>query len=250
MGSPKDASPRRPAVWANCAASLDGRLAFAGGKRAVLSGPEDLERVQRLRAGSDAILVGVGTVVQDDPSLRVHWELLKEAPRKNPIRVVVDGSGRTPPNARVLDGSAPTIVATSERSTRVFPPHVTTVVAGATRVDLGCLFTALHEMGIRKLMVEGGAEILSSVLRGGLADRFSIYYAPIVVGGVTAPPVVSGPETHGPDDATALELVDLERVGVGYVATYAPPGRKGTVSELRTSWIPSQTHLHNPERSV
>jgi 2,5-diamino-6-(ribosylamino)-4(3H)-pyrimidinone 5'-phosphate reductase len=239
MGSPKDAAPRRPAVWVNCAASLDGRLAFAGGQQAPLSGPEDLERVQRLRAGSDAVLVGVGTVVQDDPSLRVHWELLGEAPRKNPTRVVIDGSGRTPPNARVLDGSAPTIVATSERSTRAFPPHVTTVVAGATRVDLRRIFAVLYDMGFRKLMVEGGAEILSSVLRGGLADLFSIYYAPVVIGGGTAPPVVSGPETHGSNDATALELIDLERVGVGYVATYALPGRKETVSELRESWIPT-----------
>lgn len=239
MVSPKDGSSRRPAIWANCAASLDGRLAFAGGKRAALSGPEDLQRVQRLRAGSDAILVGVGTVVHDDPSLRVHWELLGVPPHKNPARVVVDGSGRTPSNARVLDDSAPTIVATSERSTRVFPPHVTTVVAGTTRVDLSRLFAVLYDMGVRKLMVEGGAEILSSVLREGLADRLSIYYAPIVVGGATAPAVVSGPEAYGPDDATALELVDLERVGVGYVATYAQPGRKGTVSEFRASWIPT-----------
>ncbi|MGA7476046.1 MAG: dihydrofolate reductase family protein [Thermoplasmata archaeon] len=250
MGTPNHASSRRPAVWVNCAASLDGRLAFAGGKRAALSGPEDLERVQRLRAGADAILVGVGTVVLDDPTLRVHWELLGQAPGKNPTRVVVDGSGRTPSNARVLDGSAPTIVATSERSTRAFPLHVTTVVAGATRVDLGRLFAVLYDRGVLKLMVEGGAEILSSVLRGGLADLLTIYYAPIVVGGATAPPVVSGPETHGPDDATALELVDLERVGVGYVATYALPGRRESVSDLRENWIPTRTHLHNPEGNV
>ena len=231
MGLSKDASQRRPTVWVNCAASMDGRLAFAGGKRAALSCPEDLERVQRLRAGSDAILVGVGTVVQDDPSLRVHWELLGQPPGKNPTRVVVDGSGRTPANARVLDGSTPTIVATSERSTREYPPHVTRVVAGATRVDLGRLFAVLYDMGVRKLMVEGGAEILSSVLRAGLFDRFSIYYAPVVIGGATAPPVVSGPETRGSDDATTFELMGLERVGVGCLATYAPAGRRGTLPD-------------------
>jgi 2,5-diamino-6-(ribosylamino)-4(3H)-pyrimidinone 5'-phosphate reductase len=236
MGSPKDATVRRPAVWVNCAASLDGRLAFAGGKRAALSGPEDLERVQRLRANSDAILVGVGTVVQDDPSLRVHWELLRQPPGRNPTRVVVDASGRTPQNARVLDGSIPTIVATSERSTRAFPPHVTTLVAGATRVDLGRLFSALYDRGIRRLMVEGGAEILSSVLRAGLFDIFSIYYAPVVVGGATAPPVVSGAETQGPNDATAFQLVALERMGVGYLATYAPPGRKGSLPDPLRTW--------------
>ncbi|HEY1198387.1 MAG TPA: 2,5-diamino-6-(ribosylamino)-4(3H)-pyrimidinone 5'-phosphate reductase [Thermoplasmata archaeon] len=246
MDSPNETPTRRPAVWVNCAASLDGRLAFAGGKRAALSCPEDLERVQRLRADSDAVLVGVGTVVQDDPSLRVHWELLGQPPGKNPTRVVVDASGRTPPNARVLDGSTPTIVATSERSTRAFPPQVTTVVVGATRVDLPRLFTVLYDRGIRRLMVEGGAEILSSVLRAGLFDRFSIYYAPMVVGGATAPPVVSGPETRGPEDTTAFELIGLERVGVGYLATYAPPGRKGSLPNHLGAWVRARSPPSRP----
>ena len=222
MGAADPGTLRRPTVWVNCAASLDGRLAFAGGKRAHLSGPEDLERVQRLRASADAILVGVGTVVKDDPSLRVHWELLGKPPGRNPTRVIVDASGRTPTGARVLDGSTPTIVATSERSKRVFPSHVRTIVAGATRVDLARLFSTLYDLGIRSLLVEGGAEILSSVLRAHLFDRFTIYYAPTVIGGATAPPVVSGPETLGPDGATMFELDRLERVGAGYFATYLP----------------------------
>lgn len=227
MATRSDQAPPRPTVWVNCAASLDGRIAYAGGKRAALSGPEDLERVQRLRADSDAILIGVGTVVKDDPSLRVHWELLGETPRANPTRIIVDASGRTPSEARVLDGSTPTIVATSQRSTRVFPPHVRTIVAGVTRVDLALLFTKLFDLGIRRLMVEGGAEILSSVLRSGLFDRFTIYYAPTVIGGTTAPPVVSGPETLGPDDAVAFELVGMERIGDGVLATYVRPGTRG-----------------------
>lgn len=246
---PDDAPRHRPAVWVNCAASLDGRLAFAGGRRAALSGPEDLARVQRLRANSDAILIGVGTVVADDPSLRVHWELLGVPPGKNPTRVIVDASGRTPVGARVLDGSTPTIVATSERSTRVFPPHVGTVVAGDTRVDLVRLFAILHDRGFRKLMVEGGAAILSSVLRGDLFDRFSIYYAPVIVGGATAPPVVSGPETRGPEDATGLELLGLERVGAGFVATYAPAGRTGPVPSILTTWSHFPLSSRPPSRN-
>jgi len=231
MGSSTNSEVRRPLVWANCAASIDGRLAFAGGTRAALSGPEDLSRVQRLRAHADAILVGVGTVVKDDPSLRVHWELLGEPNGPNPTRVIVDASGRTPTNARVLDGSTPTIVATSERSTRTFPRHVTTVVCGTSRVDLPRLFGILRERGVHKLMVEGGAEVLSSVLRGTLFDRFTIYYAPVVVGGLTAPPVVSGPDTHGPEELTTLEFLGVERLGTGYLATYAPQGQRGPLSE-------------------
>jgi len=237
MGSTADSALRRPAVWANCAVSLDGRLAYAGGKRAALSGPEDLVRVQRLRAGSDAILVGVGTVVKDDPSLRVHWELLGEPAGRNPMRIVVDASGRTPTNARVLDGSTPTIVATSERSTRTFPSHVKRLVAGKDRVDLRRLLSQLYDLGVRKLMVEGGAEILSSVLRDGLFDRFSVYYAPMIVGGATAPPMVSGTETTGPDDVAPLELIGLERLGTGYLATYAPAGRRAPLPEAWTTRV-------------
>ena len=222
METPPEVPVRRPAVWVNCAASLDGRIAYAGGQRARLSSPEDLVRVQRLRANADAILVGVGTVVQDDPSLRVHWELLGEPEGKNPTRVVVDASGRTPEKARVLDGSAPTIVATSERSTRTFPPPIRTIVVGATRVDLDELFSRLYDLGIRRLMVEGGAEILASVLRSGRFDRFTIYYAPVVIGGATAPPVASGPETHSPGEAFEMDLASVEPLGVGYVATYTP----------------------------
>lgn len=218
-GAPR---PQRPAVWVNCAASADGRLAYAGGRRARLSSAEDLARVQRLRANSDAILVGVGTVVADDPSLRVHWDLLGEPEGKSPTRVIVDSTGRTPEGARVLDGSVPTIVAVSERSRRSFPDGVETIVVGTTTVDLAELFVRLHERGIRRLMVEGGAEVLASVLRGRLFDRFTVYYAPRVIGGASAPPVASGPDARTDEPPVELRLTALERLGEGFLATYLP----------------------------
>lgn len=212
----------RPAVWVNCAASLDGRLAFADGVRARLSSPEDLVRVQRLRANADAILVGVGTVVKDDPSLRVHWELLNEPPRAEPTRVVLDSRGRIPPGARVLDGSAPTIVAVSEQCDRRYPPTIRSIIAGKVRVDLAELFGRLPALGIHKLMVEGGSEVISSVLRAGLFDRLTVYYAPVVIGGRTAPPIAAGGETRSAEEEAQLSLQSVERVGEGYVATYTP----------------------------
>ncbi len=212
----------RPEVWVNCAASFDGRLAYADGARARLSSSEDLVRVQKLRRDSDAILVGVGTVVKDDPSLRVHWELLGEPVGRNPTRVVVDGSGRTPESARVLDQTAPTIIATSRRSTRHFPPHVRVVVCGERRVEIPELFLRLHDLGVRRILVEGGAAILSSVLRSGLFDRLTVYTAPVGIGGATAPPVLAGPETRGSDETVDLHLVGIDRVGEGFVATYTP----------------------------
>ncbi len=212
----------RPAVWVNCAVSLDGRLAYADGRPARLSGPEDLVRVHRMRAQAGAVLVGVGTVVRDDPSLRVRWELLGEPARTEPTRIVLDSSGRLPEGARVLDTGAPTIVATSQRSTRTYPPHVRRLVAGTDRVDVGTLFVRLAELGLRTVMVEGGARVLASVLRAGLFDRFTVYTAPFVIGGETAPAMVAGPETTGPEGTVPLDLVGVERLGAGHLATYGP----------------------------
>lgn len=223
MAAPDAGPPRRPWVHVNCAVSLDGRLAFAGGARARLSSPDDLRRVQRLRAASDGVVIGVGTVLKDDPTLRVHWDLLGAPPGREPVRVVLDGRGRTPATARVLDGTAPTIVVTTSRASRTFPPPTRTVVAGTDRVDLGAAFSALADVGLRRLLVEGGAEVLSSVLREGRFDRLTVYYAPVLIGGRTAPAMVGGAETPGPEALRRLRLEALERLGDGYVATYQPP---------------------------
>lgn len=213
----------RPHVWLNCAVSTDGRLAYAGGRRAALSGPEDLARVQRIRASVQGIVVGVGTVIADDPSLRVHWDLVPELPRgPAPTRIVLDSTGRTPSTSRVLDGSAPTVVATTLESQRTFPPHVTTISVGSGRVDLPALLEQLAARGMRSLMVEGGAAVIASFLRAGLVDRLTVYTSPLVIGGRTAPPMATGPETRTPSEAIGLALERVEPLGEGFVATYAP----------------------------
>jgi 2,5-diamino-6-(ribosylamino)-4(3H)-pyrimidinone 5'-phosphate reductase len=212
----------RPEVHINCAVSADGRLAYAGGKRARLSGPQDLARVQWLRADVDGILVGIGTVLLDDPSLRVHGEMIDRPVVRSPTRIVLDSSGRTPPSARVLDGSVPTIVAVSESCTRSFPSNVTVLRSGGTRVDLAILLAQLHRTGMRKILVEGGGEVIAAFLRGGWFDRCTVYVAPVVIGGATAPPMVRGPETGGDDDATRLRFVSAEPIDDGVLLTYRP----------------------------
>lgn len=220
--TPASARRDRPEVWVNCAISLDGRLALAGGARARLSGPEDLVRVHRMRAASDAILVGVGTVLLDDPSLRVDWKLIGRDPGPAPTRVILDSRGRLPETARVLAPGPPTIVAVTEDSPRTYPPSVETIVAGRQRVDLAMLFQALARRGFRRVMVEGGAEVLASTLGSGLFDRFTVYVAPVLIGGEGAPSLVAGAAVTRIDEAYSLTLLSVERLGRGFVATFGP----------------------------
>jgi 2,5-diamino-6-(ribosylamino)-4(3H)-pyrimidinone 5'-phosphate reductase len=221
------AAARRATVWVNCAVSADGRLALAGGTRATFSGPNDLARVQRLRSEVDAVLVGVGTVVRDDPSLRVHWDQLGRPPGREPWRIVVDSTGRTPEAAKVLDGRQPTLIATTPRSRRTFPAQVRTIVVGDQEVDLAVLFQRLPELGIRTVLVEGGARILASVARAGLFDRWSVFYAPRLVGGATAPSMLAGPESPTLDATVGLRLDRVERMDDGLLAHYLPAAAPG-----------------------
>src|SRR5439155_1670076 len=114
---PAHRMPVRPHVIINAAMSVDGKIALSDGKAVRLSNEEDLRRVHRLRTEADAILVGVGTVLMDDPKLIVKTEYAKG---RNPLRVVLDSKGKTPENAHVLDGTATTLIVTSEDSNRTF----------------------------------------------------------------------------------------------------------------------------------
>ncbi|MCI4330637.1 MAG: dihydrofolate reductase family protein [Thermoplasmata archaeon] len=211
---------RRPKVWVNCAISLDGRLAYSEGRRALLSGPEDLARVQRLRADSDAILVGVGTVLLDDPSLKVHWDLLGIPPGREPLRVILDSQGRTPPGAKVLDGSAPTLIATAKGVSSHFKAPVEAFSAGHPTVDLPALLSHLSGRGVGQVMVEGGSKVLASFLGQRLFDVLTVFVAPVVIGDGSAPAMVAGGSAAGTEGALHLERTDAHPLDDGVLLTF------------------------------
>jgi riboflavin-specific deaminase-like protein len=201
--------PPRPFIWLNAAVSLDGRLAYADGRRAVLSGPEDLRRVQDLRRTLDAILVGSGTVLADDPSLRVHWERVVEDPPlrgTQPTRVVLDARGRIPLTARVLDGSLPTLVFTGRDSQGRYPAEVAVVREGVGRTPIEQVLSALWSRGIRTVLLEGGSEVLTTFLRGGWVDRFTLYQAPVLIGEGSSPPLLGPPPASGAEGTIGLNF--------------------------------------------
>ncbi|HVL88394.1 MAG TPA: 2,5-diamino-6-(ribosylamino)-4(3H)-pyrimidinone 5'-phosphate reductase [Candidatus Thermoplasmatota archaeon] len=198
-------------VTLNCAMSADGKIALSGGARLRLSSPQDKKRVHELRARVDAILVGAGTVLRDDPELLVDEELV---PRPHhPLRVVLDSNLRTPPSARVLRGPAKTLVFCAKGRARPLA-GAEVVEAGSERVELPLVLAELAARGVGWLLVEGGGRVLASFLRQRLADEFLVYVAPTVVGG-GAPTPADGEGALSPEDVVRLELHETIRLGEG-----------------------------------
>ncbi|MCI4349769.1 MAG: dihydrofolate reductase family protein, partial [Thermoplasmata archaeon] len=157
-----------------------------------------------------------------DPSLRVHAELLPSPPRRIPTRIVLDSHGRTPPSARVLDGSIPTIIAVSEHCRRAFPAGVRVLPSGREQVEWPRLWEGLHRLGLRRVLVEGGGTVLASLLRTSPFDRFTVYVAPIIIGGATAPSLAMGTEVASEHGVVRLRLAGVERLGSGSLLDYRP----------------------------
>ena len=212
----------RPEVIINCAASADGRLALADGKQLRISSEEDMARVHRLRNSVDAVLVGIGTVLKDDPKLTVKEKYI-DGEMTQPLRVVVDTDGKTPEGAHVLDDTAPTLIVTSGDCTRTFG-GAEVLRCGHEAVDLNCLLAELYERGIRRLMVEGGSRIIGSFVKEGLFDELNIFYGSMLLGG-EGPTVTAGFSSLSEGDAVYLELISVERVGDGVLHRYRPEGR-------------------------
>lgn len=193
----------RPTVTVSYAQTLDGRLATAGGSSRWISAPESLRFAHALRSEHDAVMIGAGTACRDDPRLTV-----RHVPGGNPLRVVVDGSLRTPLTAAVLANGAAkgTVLAVTDRAPA--DRREGAVSLGATvlrlpadetgRVDLRALLSELHALGVRSVMVEGGAALITSLLRARLADRLAVCIAPKILG--------SGIEAVG--DLGVRELAD------------------------------------------
>ena len=217
----------RPYVILNAAMTLDGKIATQTGSSNI-SGKEDLERVHELRKECDAIMVGIGTVMADDPRLTVHK--IDANPEDNPVRVVVDSKCRTPIDARITNGDANTVIAcaneykddfkSSEKFEAFKKKGVKVFFSGDKRVDLSALMSYLHEEGIEKLMLEGGATLNFSMIKAGLIDEIRICIAPMVVGGANAKTFFDGEGFDLMDDAVKLELVDSYSLGKDLILTY------------------------------
>ncbi len=191
----------RPYLIWKLAATLDGRSTAADGTSMWITSEESRSDVHRLRSTVDAVILGVGTVLADDPRMTVRNLRDGTLAIRQPLRVVVDSHGRTPATARVRDNAAPTWVVTAA--------EVGSTVDG--QVDPGALLRALYLRGVRSALLEGGPTLAGSMLSAGLVDRVVAYLAPKLLGG-GAPAL--GPAGVGTlADAVELEIVDVTMIG-------------------------------------
>lgn len=203
----------KPRVIINCAMSADGKIALPDRTEVKISGEEDFARVHRLRNKVDAILVGIGTVLADDPKLTVKNKYV-DVP-KHPLKVILDSEGRTPEEARLFD-KGHYLIATTKKIDR----DGWIQCGEGDRVDLRKLMDILHEKGIKKVLVEGGGEVIYSFFKEGLVDEVSIFVGSVIIGGRDAPTPADG---DGPDDISKivdLDLESFERIDEGVLLKY------------------------------
>jgi len=215
----------RPYVVVNVAMSADGKLSTRERRQVKISGNQDFARVDRLKAGCDAIMVGIGTVLADDPSLTVKGEdcrshRINRGVEENPIRIVVDSEARTPPTAKVLHkGPGKRIIAVSSGASTglvaALKSSATIIVAGEKKVDLADLLDKLGEMGIQRLMVEGGGTLIEGLIHAGLVDEIYTYIGNVIIGGKNAPTLADGDGFLKESEFSRLILLEARRLESG-----------------------------------
>ena len=177
--------------------TLDGKIATTSGDSAI-SSRDDLIRVHKLRASADGIIVGISTVLADNPRLTVRLAG-KRVKRKDPARIVIDSTGKIPLNSRILLTASriKTIVAVTKLAhidtlRKIKKTGAIVIVSGRRTVNLKKVFSIIKRMGIRKILVEGGGEINWSLLRLGIVNELIVTISPKIVGGRQATTLVEG----------------------------------------------------------
>jgi 2,5-diamino-6-(ribosylamino)-4(3H)-pyrimidinone 5'-phosphate reductase len=225
----------RPFIFVNSAMSADGKISTKERRQVRISGKVDFERVDELRARADAIMVGIGTVLSDDPSLTVKSPERKAARKacgknENPARIIVDSTARTPLDADIFKkGEGTRIIAVSNsapaENVEKLKKQALIIKTGTNKVDLAELAGKLKEMGINTLMVEGGATLIWGMLSVGLVDEIYTYVGNLIIGGATAPTFTDG-EGFSEAELLELELLSLDEIEEGVLLKWKVKGKR------------------------
>ena len=196
-------------VILNAAMSIDGKISTRKND-STISSKLDLVRVHKLRSTVDGLMIGISTVLQDDPMLNVRYSTTR---KKNPTRIIIDSKARIPLNSRIIESSnkiqtiiAVTHDASSRKIKEIQKKGAQILVHGNGKVNLRNLFQQLEKMGLKKIIVEGGGEINWSVLKLGLVDELVVTISPVVIGGRDAITLVEGKGFTNISDGIKMEL--------------------------------------------
>lgn len=197
-------------IMINAAMTVDGKIATICGN-AKISSRQDLRRVHKLRASVDGILVGISTVIVDDPLLTVR--LIKRKEQEDPARIIVDSEGRIPINSKILRTASrvTTIIMVSERAStyniqKIRSMGAITITAGKKSVNLREAILLLEKMGFRKILAEGGGELNWSLFKLGIVEELIVTISPKLVGGRSATTLVEGEGYKKISEAINLKL--------------------------------------------
>jgi 2,5-diamino-6-(ribosylamino)-4(3H)-pyrimidinone 5'-phosphate reductase len=203
--------------------TIDGKIATNIGD-STISSKQDLRRLHRLRSSVDAIIIGISTVIVDNPRLTVR---LVKRHGTTPVRIIVDSIGRIPLDSKILKSASKinTIVAVTKRASderidKIKNAGAIVIVAGTKTVDLKELFFILKKMGFNKILVEGGGELNWSILQLRIVNELMVTVAPRIVGGRTATTLVEGDGYERISDGIKMELIKVSRQNNGEVVLY------------------------------
>lgn len=211
----------RPYVFINVAMTVDGKIDTVARRGAAISSPRDKERVDRLRAESDAVMVGGKTLLDEDPKLTVKSEALRadrvaRGLSENPMKVGVVSEANIGTHSKFLrEGGARVVIFTANRTSKdkldlLRSLGVEMYVHAGERVDLTKTMQTLTELGVKRLMVEGGATLNFELLRRGLVDEVNAFIAPMIFGGESAPTLAAGAGVER-GEAVPLKLIHVEK---------------------------------------
>lgn len=233
----------RPLVTVKVAQTLDGKIATSTGQSQWITGEAARTMAHQFRARTDAIMVGVGTILQDDPSLTVR---MGEEQGRDPHRIIIDDALKIPLHAKVLrnTSTAHTFVATTSLASperraalEALGSTVFVLETAQGRVDLKELMSKLVELGINSVMIEGGGGLIGSALRAGLVDRMAVFIAPTLMGGQDAKGMVGGRSPLTLDGLVRLHGLTIQPVGDDWLieASLTPPAPSAALSRSARS---------------
>lgn len=236
----KNISRRLPYVTIKSAMTLDGKIAASGGDSKWISSVESRRMAHRLRSSHDAVLVGAGTVVKDNPLLNARTGRSQKISSKNPARVAIDPSGRIPADSNIFDASAKTIVVTTAAAAKHFTGVRGPFVAPRTLIferrghsdfDFKKIMKKLFDAGIKSVLVEGGGETNWRAIKSGVVDEYVFFMAPKIAGGREAITPVEGDGFRKISSAVNLRIKKTFRSGPDVVVIAEPVKNKSEVAQ-------------------